>query len=211
MVTAMSQSQSDIARRLHNVASFGTIADVDHATGRVRVNVNGRLTGWLPAPGSIGQNFRAWSPTRVGTQVLVTSPSGDPANGVVSQILYSQGLPPAATGGTTDVVLWDDGTRLEYDSAAAAFVVDVQSAGTATVRVGAAQIEADNETLTLKVGGSAITITAGGITIAAPTIGMSAAGGAGKATLAGSFEMDGSLSASGSIMDAGGNSNHHSH
>lgn len=114
----MSQALSDTERRLHNVATYGTIAEVDHARGRVRVDVAGRLTDWLPAPGNVGQNYRAWSPTRVGTQVLVTSPSGDPANGVVSQILYSDQLPPAETGADLDVIQFDDGTRIAYDSAA---------------------------------------------------------------------------------------------
>jgi phage baseplate assembly protein V len=114
----MNQLLSDISRRLDNVVSYGTIAEVDHDGGRVRVDVGGRLTGWLRVPGAIGQNFRAWTPLRVGTQVSLSSPSGDPANGVITQILYSQGLPPPATGGDIDVVVWNDGTRVAYDTAA---------------------------------------------------------------------------------------------
>lgn len=218
MVTAMnSQQHSDTQRRLHNLAAYGTIAAVDHGRGMVRVDVAGRLTDWLPAPGLVGHNFRGAAPMRVGTQVLVTSPSGDPANGVLAAILYSAGLPPPDTSGNVDVILWNDGARVEYDSAAQSFLLDVPAGGTVTTRVGAASIETTDEAITLTVGGSSITITAEGIFLAGPTVGMTAGGGSGNATLAGNFTMEGQLavtgdvSASGAVMDSGGNSNHHSH
>lgn len=113
----MSHELSETQRQLNNLAAYGTIAAVDHARGMVRVNVAGRLTDWLPAPGLIGQNFRAWAPLRVGTQVLVAAPSGDPANGVIAQVLYSQGLAPPNTTGDVDIIQWNDGTRVEYDTA----------------------------------------------------------------------------------------------
>jgi phage baseplate assembly protein gpV len=42
--------------------------------------------------------------------------------------------------------------------------------------------------------------------------GMAGSGGSGAAaTIQGNVQVDGNIDASGSIMDAGGNSNHHSH
>jgi len=211
------QELSDLQRRLHNVASYGTIAAVDNGRGMVRVNVAGRLTDWLPTPGLVGQNFRGSAPMREGTQVLMTCPSGDPANGVLSAVLYSDGLPPPDTSGDVDVILWNDGARVSYDSAAQALLVDVPVGGKVTTRVGAASIETTDEGITLKVGGASFTITGAAITIQAPTISMAAGGGAGNATLAGNFAMQGQLavtgdvSASGTVMDSGGNSNHHTH
>lgn len=212
-----SQEQSDTQRRLHNLATYGTIAAVDHAQGKVRVSVAGRLTDWLPAPGTVGQNFRAWTPMRIGTQVLVTSPSGDPANGVVSQVLYSQGLPPPGNTGDTDIIEFNDDTRFSYDSEAHAAIIDVTAAGKITVRVGAASIDATTDGMTMAVGGSSITINAAGVFLSGPTVGMTAGNGAGDATLSGNFAMRGQLavtgnvSATGTVMDTGGNSNHHSH
>lgn len=212
----MNQPLSDLDRRLHNLASYGTIAEVDHAGGRVRVNINGRLSGWLPQPQAIGNNFRIHAPLRVGTQVLVTSPSGDPANGVIAQILNSDALPPPGDSGDADVIVFDDGTIVRYDSAAHALDIDVMAAGKATVRVGAASIVTDNDGLVLSVGGTSLRLSAAGIQYTAPAIGMTVTGG-GVATLSGNFEMQGRLGvtgdvvASGSVMDAGGNSNHHTH
>ncbi|MGY0794310.1 phage baseplate assembly protein V [Azospirillum argentinense] len=211
------QPLSDALRRLHNLASYGTIEQVDHASGKVRVRVAGRLTGWLPVPGLVGRNFRGITPLREGTQVVLTSPSGDPANAVLSAVLFSEGLPPPDTSGDVDVIAWNDGARVQYDSAAKALLVDVPAGGTVTTHVGAATIETTNEAITLKVGGSTLSITSAGIFLTGSTVGMTAGNGGGAATLAGNFRMVGQLdvtgnvSASGTVMDAGGNSNHHTH
>ncbi len=127
-MTEERQHQSDLERRIHNASSYGTIAEVDHAKGLVRVDIAGRQTDWLPAPAAIGQNFRAFTPTRVGAQVLVSCPSGDPANDVISQILYSEALPPPDDTGDVDVILWNDGSRVSYDSASQ--VMTLHSVGT---------------------------------------------------------------------------------
>jgi phage baseplate assembly protein V len=218
MVTTMNQHQhSDIQRRLNNLAAYGTIAAVDHGRGMVRVDVAGRLTDWLPVPGLVGNNFRGSAPMRVGTQVLVTSPSGNLANGVLSGVLYSGGLPPPDTSGNVDVILWNDGARVEYDSAAKSFLLDVPVPGKVQTRVGAATCEITNETIRIQVGGSSLTITAEGIFLVGPTVGMTVGEGSGSASLVGNFTMKGQLgvtgdvTSTGQIMDAGGNSNHHSH
>ena len=154
---------------------------------------------------------------RVGTQVLMSCPSGDPANGVLTGILYSAGLPPPDNTGNVDLVLFNDGARVEYDSAKQAMLLDVPAGGTITTHVGAASTVMSDKEIILKVGGSSITINEAGIFFGGPTIGMTAGNGDGSATLAGNFTMQGQLavtgdvSASGTVMDAGGNSNHHSH
>lgn len=212
-----SQQQSDTQRRLHNVASYGTIAAVDHGRGLVRVNVAGRLTDWLPTPGLVGHNFRGSTPMRVGTQVMVLCAGGDPANGVLAATLYSAALPAPDNTGNVDVINWNDGARVHYDSAAQALLIDVPATGTVTTHVGAASIVTTNEAITITVGGSSLTVSAAGIFLSGPTVGMTAGAGTGNATLAGNFAMQGQLavtgdvSASGTVMDAGGNSNHHQH
>ena len=107
---------SELTRLLHNVLAFGTIADVDHATVQVRLDINGRLSAWLPAPAVITQNYRGSFHLRIGTQVLVACPSGDPGNAVIVAVLYSDSLPTPSTDGGIDVVQWNDGTRVDYDA-----------------------------------------------------------------------------------------------
>lgn len=114
----MSLPLSDLQRRLENVIHLGTIAEVDHAKALLRLDLSGRLTGWLRWPAEIGRNFRRWRPLRVGTQVLAACPSGDPANALIIQILYTDALPPPETSDDVDLVLFDDGTMARYDIAA---------------------------------------------------------------------------------------------
>lgn len=114
----MTQTTSDLIRLLHNVLCFGTIAEVDHAGRQLRLDLSGRLTGWLPYPAEIGANFIRWRPLRIGTQVLAACPSGNPANAVIVQILYTDALPPPADAGHLDVIQFGDGTVIRHDSQA---------------------------------------------------------------------------------------------
>ena len=110
----MSYALTELARLIPNLIGLGTIAEADPSFARVRVDINGRVTAWLPIPAEIGRNFRRWRPLRVGTQVLVACPSGDPANAIIVQILYSDALPPPSTSDSVDLILWNDGTRVRY-------------------------------------------------------------------------------------------------
>jgi phage baseplate assembly protein V len=116
----MSRILSDLNRRLDNLLGLGTIAEVDFAARppMVRLDLSGRLTDWRPIPAEIGANFRRWRPLRVGTQVLVACPSGDPANAVIVQILYTDSLAPPSTAENVDLIEWNDGTVVRHDSTA---------------------------------------------------------------------------------------------
>ncbi|WP_142847083.1 phage baseplate assembly protein V [Telmatospirillum sp. J64-1] len=207
----MSHSLSELYRKLSNLIGLGTIAEVDHSSARVRVEINGRVSGWLPYPADIGNNYIRWRPLRAGTQVLLACPAGDPANAVIVQILYSQPLPPPGDEAGRDLVQFNDGTTLQYDSDAR--VLTVVSAGKIAIQA------ADAVDLTA---GGAVTISAAApVSISAPSISMT--GTTGGASLTGNFTLTGSLSitgdistngnisATGTIMDGGGNSNHHTH
>ncbi len=145
MLPGMSLALSDILRRMHNLIGLGTISEVDHSSARVRVDINGRVTAWLPVPAEIGANFRRWRPLRVGTQVLVACPSGDPANAVIVQILYSDSLPPPSNSGAVDVIQWNDGTFAEYDAGSQTLTIhsagDVNITAEGTIRLDAKHIE----------------------------------------------------------------------
>lgn len=128
----MTTSLSDLTRRVENLIGLGTIAEVDHSSPpRVKVTLSGRVTDWLPYPAEIGAHFRRWRPLRPGTQVVVACPSGDPANAVIIAILYTTALPAPALEDDLDLVLWDDGTRVSYDSAAQR--LEVKSPGTIVI------------------------------------------------------------------------------
>lgn len=219
---AMSQSLSDLFRRLENLISLGTIAEVDHPSRRFRGEISGRKTGWLPYPADIGANYRRWRPLRVGTQAVFACPSGDPAQAVLVSLTYSDDLPPPATDGGLDLIQFDDGTAISYDSAAQALTVTTP--GRLSVTTTGPVSVASSADVAVTATGSA-TISAGGtVTIAAPALALTATNGAADAaTMQGSFRLsgdfsitgnitvDGNVSASGTIMDGGGNSPHHTH
>lgn len=217
----MSNALSELQRLIDNLLCLGTIAEVEHPR-RLRLDIRGRRTGWLPYPNEIGHNFRRWRPLRIGTQVLAACPSGDPANAVIVAILPTDALPPPAAAETLDLIEFDDGSRVEYDSAAhklrAVSVGDIeaQAARNATLAAGG--------DLTATAGGTAAITAAVAATITAPAIGMRATrGGAGAAEMQGDFRLignleitgdiavTGSVRASGDIIAEGVSDNHHSH
>lgn len=128
-------------RRAGNVISIGTIAEVDHAAGRVRVDLGGRLSGWLPWPADVGRNYRSWRPLRAGMQVTLAAPSGDPANAQIVQTLYSAALPAPSDSADVDMIHWEDGAVMQHDTAAHHLLFDLRgSNGSLEVRTGTSQL-----------------------------------------------------------------------
>lgn len=149
---------AEIYRLLHAMASVGTVTAVDPERG-CRVSVGERETGWLKVPGYVGRNWRASLPLRVGTQVKLLCASGNPANAVIVQILYSNDLPAPSADEDLDVFLFDDGTSLSYHSGQQ--LLEVESPGRLRIKVtGDVTIETDSQVL-VKAADS-ITVDAGG-------------------------------------------------
>lgn len=113
----MSNTVPDIIRRMDNLLCFGSIAEVDDKR-QVRIDIAGRLTDWRPVPDDIGQNFRRHRPVRVGTQVLLGCPFGDPAQAVILAFLYHDGRPSPSDLPTIDETVFDDGTVIRHDAEA---------------------------------------------------------------------------------------------
>lgn len=107
----------DDARALQMLLRMGTVYEVDYEAipPRARVQSGDLITDFLPFPCAIGRNFRAWTPSRVGAQVLFASPSGDSRQGVIVQTYNTEGIPQPDTAEDTDLVLFEDGTELRKD------------------------------------------------------------------------------------------------
>lgn len=107
---------ADLNRRIESIIRLGTIAEVDHAARKLRVKTGGLLTNWLAWPAEVGRNFRRWRPLRTGTQVVLACPSGDPAQAVIIQILYTQELDTPSDQPHIDLIEFNDGSAIQYDS-----------------------------------------------------------------------------------------------
>ena len=145
-------TQSEHDRRLANLIRLGTVEAADYAAARLRVRSGQQVTDWLPWLTLRAHGDIDWFAPKVGEQVVVVSPSGDPAQGVVAGALYQRAYPAPADRPTLHRVVYQDGTVMDYDSEAQHWhltcVGDVTMEAAANVRVEAAgdvQVEAAGE------------------------------------------------------------------
>lgn len=188
---------AELHRLLENLVRLGTVAEVDHARARVRVRSGGLLTAWLPWHTPRAGATRVWDPPTVGEQVVLLSPGGDPAAGVVLTGLYSSANPAPADDPTLFRRVFPDGTRIDYDHAAHRLTADVKGSAELTTAT----------TLTAAVGTDA-TVTAGGkvsvsagsaATVEAPAITLN-----GPTTINGPLAINGPITAGPGAGGAGG-------
>ncbi|MCK0744106.1 phage baseplate assembly protein V [Chromohalobacter nigrandesensis] len=130
---------AELLRLIHNLIRTGTIAEVDHDAARVRVKSGELLTDWLLWIEGRAGTTRDWDPPTVGEQVIVFSPGGDPAAGVVLTGLYRSAHPAPSSDANVIGRWYPDGTRIEYDHAKHRLFIDcvgdiaVKATGTVTV------------------------------------------------------------------------------
>ncbi|WP_263143992.1 phage baseplate assembly protein V [Pseudomonas sp. RIT-PI-AD] len=119
-----------LARLIENLIRLGTVAEVQHVPPRVRVQSGDILTTWLPWIAARAGADVEWDPPTVGEQVLLFSPSGQTASGVVLAGLYSNAIP--ANGDRADLFrrTFGDGAVIEYDRAAHHLRAELPSGGT---------------------------------------------------------------------------------
>lgn len=112
---------SDLQHRLSRIIAIGTVVEADYEKARVKVTIGEWTTGWLPWLTRRASNDINWCALEVGEQVLVISPSGDMAQGVVIGSIYQQqqqdlvsDIPPEKRQ-SIQRIKYQDGTTIEYD------------------------------------------------------------------------------------------------
>ncbi len=128
---AVEYSLQELQRLLTNLIRLGTIQDADYRRARVRVASGDLLTDWLPWITGRASHDRTWWAPELGEQVLILSPDGELANGVVLPAVYQSAHPPLADRPTIATVAFADGTTVVYDRAAKHLTLD--AAGDVTV------------------------------------------------------------------------------
>lgn len=131
---------TDLLRRLENAVRPGTVAAVDHATARVRVQSGELLTQWLPWLEQRAGNVRTWCPPSVGEQCLVLSPGGDLAAGWVLLASPSQAHPAPSASASLHRTQYPDGTVVDYDHTARELTITVAAGGSASLSASQIQI-----------------------------------------------------------------------
>ncbi|MGL6094161.1 MAG: phage baseplate assembly protein V [Pseudomonas paracarnis] len=105
-----------LSRMLENLIRLGVIAEVQMAPPRVKVKTGELTTAWLPWLALRAGSDRDWDPPTVNEQVILFSPSGQLANGVVVTGLYSDHIPANGNRAGLHRRTYVDGTVIEYDS-----------------------------------------------------------------------------------------------
>lgn len=107
---------AELDRKLNNLLRIGTIKVADHERQQIKVESGGLTTGWLDWPAEIGRNYRRWRPLRVGTQVLIACPSGDPAQALVIGMLYTQAIDTPSENPEIDLIEFNGGSYLKHNA-----------------------------------------------------------------------------------------------
>ena len=107
-----------LSRMLENLIRFGVIAAVQMRPPRVKVKTGELTTAWLPWLALRAGADREWDPPTVDEQVILFSPSGQLANGVVITGLPSDKTQANGERAGLHRRTYSDGTVIEYDSVA---------------------------------------------------------------------------------------------
>ncbi|WP_334168286.1 phage baseplate assembly protein V [Achromobacter mucicolens] len=108
---------AELFRLISNLIRIGTVFAVDLKSrpAKVRVASGDLESNWLQWIELRAGRTRTWNPPTVGEQVLVFSPDGDPAGGVVLTGLNSDAIPAPSDSEAEHVTDYPDGARITYD------------------------------------------------------------------------------------------------
>lgn len=114
---------ADLNRRLESLIRLGTIAKVDHAKARVRVQSGKLTTEWLPWLTARAGTTKEWDPPTEGEQCLLISTSGETTTGFVLLGLFSDANPAPSSSPDEHVRQYPDGARISYNHATGALSI----------------------------------------------------------------------------------------
>lgn len=122
-----------LSRMLENLIRFGVIAAVQMKPPRVQVKTGALTTAWLPWLALRAGSDREWDPPTVDEQVILFSPSGQLANGIVVTGLFSDHIPANGTRAGLHRRTYSDGAVIEYDSVAHHLNATLPDSGTTSL------------------------------------------------------------------------------
>lgn len=192
---------------------FGTVSAVDAATNRVRVRLpdyDNLRTAWLPVLQRKTLRDKHICLPDIGEHVPVLLDARGEDGLVLGAIFSAADAVPVASADKTHVT-FADGGQIEYDRAQSQLTV---SGGVQRViiEVGAEIVLRAGASITIDAPDTLIT---GNLTVAGKLIyqgGLDGSGGSGASMeIRGNVRVVGNVDATGTVMDGGGNSNHHSH
>lgn len=122
-----------LSRLLENLIRFGVITAVQMKPPRVKVKTGELTTAWLPWLALRAGSDREWDPPTEGEQIILFSPSGQLANGVVITGLPSDHIPANGDRAGLHRRTYSDGAVIEYDSVAHHLNATLPDSGTTSL------------------------------------------------------------------------------
>lgn len=185
---------SELKRLINNIVCFGTISQTKSANGKAlaRVKVMDRETDFLPVLSFSNSFKKHFIPVRVDEQVVMFSPFGEASGGfIIRSIFNKDAKEPSLANEHTEVMEYEDGTVISYDTKAKE--LKINASDKITIICKAATVTADTVDIT------ATTSNTGNVTIN------------GNLTVNGNVSNTGALSVGGSISDSKGDITSHTH
>lgn len=124
---------TEVLRQLSNMVSAGVVDEVRYSPYAVRVKIGSLTTPWLPPLVGRAGNNRQWDPLEVGEQVVVLCPDGNPAQGWVIGVGYSEANPAPSANPDKTVTLFGDDGRFEYDRFAHHLAISLPAGATVSL------------------------------------------------------------------------------
>ena len=112
-------SPAEIVRLINNIVSFGTISQTKSEDGKAlaRVKVIDRETDFLPIVSFSNTFKKHFIPARVGEQVVMFSPFGEANGGFIIRSIFNRNAKePSLSNDHTEVIEYEDGTVISYDT-----------------------------------------------------------------------------------------------
>lgn len=100
-----------------NLIQYGTIVAIDlSGKALVRVQIDDRVTDWLPYQMIANKHIKIWIPPQIGEQVEVHSPYGETDSGSVTGSMYNKECKePTDANAHTTIIEWSNGARVAVD------------------------------------------------------------------------------------------------
>lgn len=124
---------NEFTRQIQNLIRRGEVSAVDLDAVKCRVKSGELETNYLDWISLRAGTTRTWNPPTVGEQVLLFSPGGDPAQGVVLCGLNSNQNPAPSHSASENATHYPDGAVVKYDYASHTLEATLPGGGSAVI------------------------------------------------------------------------------
>ena len=201
----MSYASAEHDRMIAAMLMPCAVVGVDLAAGMVRVTNGEWTSAWVRWHSLAAGKARHWRAPSLGEQGVLFNPSGQAGMGTFIPGLYGNAGAPPDNRDHVEVWRFDDGGSLVYDWQSMTYTITLPT-GTVTIKVGSTEVVVTDDAVTAKVGGTEVALTPSSSTVKSAAIKL-----VGAVAIDGPLHVTQNITSDASIIDATGNSNHHTH